>query len=170
VGVLGAVCAGYQLWALALALWLLSRLLDGLDGALARRRVASGVPGSNSGGYLDICADFVVYGASVAGVAIGTSHGFDSPMWPYLLVLAAYYVNGASLLAFSSIAERTGHSVDSGRSLTFLPGIAGATETIVVHSLWLIFPGAAWIVAIVWAAIVAINATRQIWTGYRFLA
>ncbi len=112
----------------------------------------------------------MVYGLTVVGVAIGTRTAFDAPLWPYLLVLAAYYVNGASLLAFSSIAERIGRRFDDGRSLSFLPGIAGATETILVHSLWLIYPGSAWIVALVWAAVVALNAMRQVWTGYRLLA
>jgi phosphatidylglycerophosphate synthase len=53
-------------WPLALALWLLNRALDGLDGAVAR---ASG-GGSDLGGLLDFLADFVVYGGFVVGVAI----------------------------------------------------------------------------------------------------
>lgn len=170
LGMLGAVAAGYQLWTPALVLWLLSRLLDGLDGALARRYVRAGAPPSHAGGYLDICADFVVYGASVVGVAIGTRNAFDAPLWPYLLVLAAYYVNGASLLAYSSIAERADRRLSDGRSLSFLPGIAGATETILVHGLWLIYPGSAWIVALTWAGVVAVDAIREVWTGYRLLS
>ena len=56
-------------------------------------------------------------------------------------MLLAYYVNGTAFLAFSSIAERTGHRIDDGRSLSFLGGIAEGAETILVHSLWLLVPG-----------------------------
>ena len=58
VGV-GAVAAlGFQAYGVALALILLNRLMDGLDGAIARAR---GV--TDFGGYLDIVADFLFYSA-----------------------------------------------------------------------------------------------------------
>ncbi|MDQ3657156.1 MAG: CDP-alcohol phosphatidyltransferase family protein, partial [Chloroflexota bacterium] len=134
LGVSGAAAAGMQFWSLALVLWLLSRLADGLDGPLARNRAAAGIPVSGAGGFLDISADFVVYGSTVLGVAFGASRGIDAPMWPFLLVLVAYYVNGSSLLAFSSIAEKAGRAFDDGRSLSLLTGFAGATETILIHT------------------------------------
>ena len=117
-------------------LWLVSRAADGLDGPLARRRRARGVGDAGAGGFFDITADFTVYGATVVGVAIGSG----GPLWPFLLVLLAYYVNGAAFLAFSSIAERSGRTLDDGRSLSFLGRIAEGTETIVVHTLWLLLP------------------------------
>ncbi len=166
----GAVTAGLQFWSLALVLWLLSRLADGLDGPLARNRAAAGNPVSGAGGFLDISADFVVYGSAVLGVAFGTSRGFNAPIWPFLLVLVASYVNGSSLLAFSSIAEKAKQPLDDGRSLSFLTGFAGATETILIHTLWLLFPAYAWLLALVWAAIVMVDAVRQVVTGYRLLS
>jgi len=111
-----------------------------------------------------------VYGSTVLGVALGTSQGFDAPMWPFLLVLVAYYVNGSSLLAFSSIAEKSGCPLDGGRSLSFLTSFAGATETIVVHTLWLLFPAYAWPLALVWTGIVMADAVRQIVIGHRLLS
>ncbi|CAA9568233.1 MAG: Transmembrane protein [uncultured Thermomicrobiales bacterium] len=170
VGLSVAVAAGLQSWQVALVLWLLSRLADGLDGALARHRAAAGAPMSGAGGFLDITADFVVYGSTVLGVAFGVSRGFDAPLWPFLLVLFAYYVKGSSLLAFSSIAEKAGRPLVDGRSLSFPLGFAGATETILVHSLWLLFPAHAWSLAIVWAAVVLADAARQIVSGYRLLS
>ena len=170
IGVSGAVAAGLQFWSLALTLWLLSRLADGLDGPLARSRAAAGNPVSGAGGFLDISADFVVYGSTVLGVAFGTSRGFNAPIWPFLLVLVAYYVNGSSLLAFSSIAEKAKRPLDNGRSLSFRTSFAGATETILVHTLWLLFPASAWPLAFVWTAIVLADAVRQIVVGYRLLS
>ncbi len=170
LGLGSAVAAGFQLWALALVLWLSSRVIDGLDGALARRRKAEGRGGeSEAGGFLDITADFAAYGATVVGVAFGAAAAFDAPWWPFLLVLLAYYLNGAAFLAFSSIAERTGRRIDDGRSLSFLGRIAEGTETIIVHSLWLIVPFWAAPIAVVWAVIVAVSAVQRMVVGYRAL-
>lgn len=169
-----AVLAALELWPWALAGWLASRLLDGLDGPLARRRGG----GTEAGGFLDITADFAAYGAGVVGVALGVAGVSDlsgggtagTAEWlPFLLVLLAYYVNGAAFLAFSSAAERAGSRLEDGRTFSFLGGLAEGTETIVVHSLWLLVPDAAPSVAWVWAAVVAVSAVQRVVEGRRLL-
>lgn len=172
VGLGSAVSAGLAWWVPALLLWWANRLLDGLDGPLARRRAATsrGRSGtSQAGGFLDITADFTVYGATVVGVAVGAVNTLDADVWPFLLVLLAYYVNGSAFLAFSSIAERTGRTMDDGRSLSFLGGLAEGTETVIAHSLWLILPQYADTIALVWAVVVGISGTHRIIAGYRAL-
>ncbi len=168
LGLTSAGLAAGQLWGWSLATWLLSRVLDGLDGPLARRRNGDGSP---SGGFLDITADFLVYGTTVVGVAVGatTSPSSTSSWLPFAAVLLAYYVNGTAFLAFSSIAERTGHRIDDGRSLSFLGGVAEGAETILVHSLWLLFPGFAPTIAAVWAGVVGTSAAHRIVVGFRTL-
>ncbi|OZE89835.1 hypothetical protein CH298_12560 [Rhodococcoides fascians] len=166
LGLGSALAAGLQFWWLALMLWIVSRIADGLDGPLARRRSTTG----GAGGFFDITADFVVYGTTVVGVAVGASAAYDAPWWPFLLVLLAYYINGTAFLAFSSIAERTGRTIDDGRSLSFLGGLAEGAETIAVHSLWLLLPGISWQIAVVWAAVVAVSSTQRIIAGYRALS
>ena len=104
----------------------------------------------------------------VADRIMAVASSFDF-WWPFLLVLLAYYINGTAFLAFSSIAERTGRTLDDGRSLSFLGGLAEGAETIVVHSLWLIFATVAWQIAVVWAAVVAISALQRMVAGYRSL-
>jgi len=69
-----------------------------------------------------------------------------------------------------SIAEKAGRSLDDGRSLSFLTEFAGATETMLVHTLWLLFPAYARPLAIIWTAIVLADAMRQIVVGYRLLS
>ncbi|MEP7333598.1 MAG: CDP-alcohol phosphatidyltransferase family protein, partial [Terracoccus sp.] len=169
LGLGSAAAAAAAWWLPALALWLLSRACDGLDGPLARRReraaASRGEAISLAGGFFDITADFVVYGATVVGVAIGATGAEGASWWPFLLVLFAYYVNGAALLAFSSLAERTGRQIDDDRSLSFLGGLAEGTETIVVHSLWLVWPGSAGAIATVWAAVVGVSAAHRIVMG-----
>lgn len=170
LGLASAGLAAGQLWGWALVTWLLSRAMDGLDGPLARRRAPTG-QGSPAGGFLDIAADFAVYGAAVVGVAVGASPPrADLSDWlPFAAVLLAYYVNGTAFLAFSSIAESTGHRIEDGRSLSFLGGIAEGAETILVHSLWLLFPERAAIIATFWATVVGVSALQRIIAGYRTL-
>jgi phosphatidylglycerophosphate synthase len=178
LGLGSAATAAAQLWWWSLALWLASRVFDGLDGSLARLRrqtAADSEAGhseaghSEAGGFLDMVADFTVYAFTVFGVGVGVTAGFDAPWWPFVLVLIAYYLNGGAFLAFSSIAERTNRQIDDGRSLSFLGRIAEGTETILVHSLWLIFPFVAWQIALVWAAFVGLSAIQRMIAGYRAL-
>lgn len=166
LGLAAAAAAAAAWWPAALVLWLVSRLADGLDGPLARRRREPGEPDGGAGGFLDITGDFLAYGAFVIGVGLGAG---DS-LLPFLLVLLAYYVNGTAFLAFSSIAERTGHRLDDGRSLSFLGGLAEGAETIAVHALWCVLPFWAAEIAWVWAAVVAVSASQRMVGGYRTLS
>ncbi|MGB1225574.1 MAG: hypothetical protein ACPHCN_15700 [Mycobacterium sp.] len=102
-------------------------------------------------------------------MAVGVAAAYGAPWWPFLLVLLAYYINGAAFLAFSSIAERSRRTLDDGRSLSFLGGLAEGAETIVVHSLWLIFSTLAWQIAVVWGVMVSISALQRMVLGYRAL-
>nr|MCU0618087.1 CDP-alcohol phosphatidyltransferase family protein [Gemmatimonadaceae bacterium] len=66
VGLASAFAASRAWWMLALGLWIGNRILDGLDGVVAR----VGTTQSELGGYLDIVADFTVYGAMPIGLAL----------------------------------------------------------------------------------------------------
>jgi phosphatidylglycerophosphate synthase len=169
LGLGSAGAAALQWWPPAVVLWLVSRAADGLDGPLARRRRAHTEGDAGAGGFFDIIADFAVYGSGVVGVAVGTAGTGHGPWWPFLLVLLAYYLNGAAFLAFSSIAERSGRRLDDGRSLSFIGGLAEGTETIAVHALWLLLPGVAWQLAVAWAVVVLLSAGQRSWAGYRSL-
>lgn len=169
LGLGSALASALQAWTAALLLWLVSRLADGLDGPLARRRARAGRGDAGAGGFADITADFCVYGATVVGVAVGATRGEGAAWEPFLLVLLAYYVNGTAFLAFSSLAERAGRTRDSGRSLSFLGGLAEGTETIAVHTLWLLLPGSADVIAGWWAAVVGVTVLQRVVSGYRAL-
>lgn len=149
LGLGAALAVATTRWWLGLGLWLVSRLLDGLDGAVAR----AGSP-SESGAFLDIVSDFTVYGAFVVGVAVAVP---DARL-ACAVLLFTYYVNGASFLAYSSLAERRGLAARDERSLRFLGGLTEGTETVLVHSLFCLVPAAAAPIAWIFAVAVGLTA------------
>jgi phosphatidylglycerophosphate synthase len=151
---LGAcVAAATGTWAAALVLWLLNRLLDGLDGPLARRRGATEL-----GGLLDFVADFVIYSGFVVGVAIADRGARVA----CVVLLATYLVNNVALLSFSSLIERLRLPIGDERSLRLPPGLAEGTETIVVYVLFCLLPGASAEIAWAFAAVVAVTAVQRV--------
>jgi len=160
VGIGAAVAAGRGQWTVALVLWLVNRGLDGLDGAVARAAVPT-----DRGAFLDIAADFTVYGAFVVGVAVAVP---DARL-ACAVLLAAYYVNGSVFLAFSSLAERRGLDIGDERSLRFIGGLTEGTETIIVHVLFCLLPAAAAVIAWTFAAAVAATALWRTALGWRLL-
>ena len=108
----------------ALHLFILNRLFDGLDGAIARatRR-------TDRGGFLDIVSDFAVYGAVPLAFALREPAGFAVPA---ACLLFAFYVNGASFLAFAAVAAKRGMAGSSRgvKSIYFTAGLMEGTETI----------------------------------------
>jgi phosphatidylglycerophosphate synthase len=170
LGLGAAMAAAAQWWGWALVLWWLSRVIDGLDGPLSRRRAGAGQTENQAGGFLDISADTFVYALTVIGIAVGVQADYQTSPWPFLVLLGAYYVNGVTLFAFSATAERAHRAVDDGRSLWLPPSFAGATESIVAHSLMLALPMFAAEVAWPWTLLVLGNAVRQVVTGYRHLS
>lgn len=138
-----------QGWA-GLALWLASRLLDGLDGLVAR----SGGTASSFGGYLDITLDMAAYSAMAVG--FGVWHAEHAML--FLLILMGYVLCGTTVLALSSILEREKAQLpDNDRTLQLTPGYAEAGETTIAYVLFTLFPGQ--VVGLAWAWIVVLAAT-----------
>lgn len=160
-GVGACVAAGSRHWPLALALWLGNRLLDGLDGPLARRRGATDV-----GGFLDIVADFSVYAGFVVAVAVAV----PAARLAAVALLSAYYVSGAAFLALSSLAERRRATMGDNRSLRFVGGLAEGAETVVAYAAFCLLPSAATEIAWGFTAAVAITAGQRLWWGTRLLS
>ena len=159
-GVGACVAVGVRAWGLALGLWLLNRLLDGLDGPLARRRGATEL-----GGLLDFSADFVVYAGFIVGVALA----HPGARLACVVLLATYLVNNVVLLGFSSMVERLGLELGDERSLRFTTGLAEGAETIVVYVLFCVLPGASTTIAWSFAALVALTALQRVLAAVRVL-
>jgi phosphatidylglycerophosphate synthase len=133
-----------------LAVWLVSRIGDGLDGALARETAAA----SAFGGYLDITLDMTAYSAIVIGFAI--AHPSQSVGWA--AVLAGYVVVITTTLALSDASGRANRQISrTDRTFQFTPGLTEAGETSVMYALWTFFP--AYLPFLVWVWVAALLAT-----------
>src|SRR6056297_319144 len=69
IGAASAVAVFYGSLGIGLILWILNRMSDGLDGAVARVTDKS----SDLGGYIDIMADFIIYAALPIAFALHSS-------------------------------------------------------------------------------------------------
>jgi len=165
-----AVAAAGAAWAgsppLAVGCWLTSRLADGLDGPVARRRGEAG----DLGGYLDILADTVGYTIIPVAVALGVD---DRATWIALAaLLGILYVNAISWTYLAAVLEKRGagarHSGEA-TSITMPPALVEGAETIVLFTLFLALPGrAAWIFGLM-AALVTVNIGQRLWWAWRSL-
>lgn len=166
VGLTAAVLAARQMYALALALWLLNRILDGLDGLLARVTDQQ----SDFGGYLDIVADFVVYAALPIGLFLGrATAGLGVNL---ALLLGSFYVNAASWMYLSAILEKRQAGAGARGELTTVTmpaGLVGGAETILFYSAFLIWPGALRWLFLVMAALVRLGVFQRLWWARRRL-
>lgn len=156
LGLLAAGAIWWQHYLLGLALLLASRLGDGLDGAVARINGRTDL-----GGYLDIVLDFAVYGAIPLGFVLADP---QQNSIAGAVLLLAFYVNGASFLAFAIMAEkRKLSSTARGRkSLFFTTGLAEATETIAFFVAFCLFPGWFPVLAFLFAALCFYTALSRI--------
>lgn len=157
----GAIACGYMLAGFFLIA--LNRLMDGLDGAIARATQKTDL-----GGYLDISLDFFFYGAIPLAFAIQNP---DMNALPAAALLASFYANGSAFLAFAIMAEKRKLSTDHQglKSLYYIGGLAEGTETIAVFLLMAAFPGLFPVLAWGFAILCFLSAGARVLIGVRSL-
>ena len=156
LGALAAAAIVGEGYLIGLLLILLSRLCDGLDGAVARYTQKT-----DRGGFLDIVLDFAFYGMIPLAFVLAEP---ERNAVAGAVLIASFYLNGASFLAYAIMAERRALAGEARgpKSLYFTTGLAEATETIVVFVLFCLFPGAFAILAYIFAALTFITAASRI--------
>lgn len=159
VGVATAAAAWQGAYLLALGLWAVNRVLDGLDGTLARLTGKQ----SDLGAYLDILLDHVVYAAVPLGLAL--ADGSPQAMLAYAAMLASFYVNAASWMYLAAILEKrqSGAAAQGELTTVTMPtGLVEGTETVILYTLFLLLPGA--LVPLYWlmAALVAVTVGQRV--------
>ncbi len=159
VGLHSAYSAYKQQYILAFALWIFNRILDGLDGLIARLHQRQ----SDFGGYVDILTDFVIYATLPIGLVIGSPS--NEHYLALSILLASFYVNTASWMYLAAILEKRAlHTSDTQTTIVMPAGIIGGFETIIAYGIFLLFPAYITILFSIFAALIFITITqRLIW-------
>ncbi len=161
VGWAAAGAIALQAFWLGAALILVSRLFDGLDGAVARATTPT-----DRGGFLDISLDFLFYPAIPLAFAIADP---AANALAAAVLLAAFVGTGTCFLAFATIAaKRSLTSVDyPGKSFYFLGGLTEATETLAFFIAMCLWPQQFAALALLFAAMCAVTIATRICWGWK---
>ncbi|PMR69899.1 CDP-alcohol phosphatidyltransferase family protein [Halomonas heilongjiangensis] len=164
VGMLAVPLLALEWYLPALAVILINRLGDGLDGALARLAGRS----SDAGGFLDIGLDFVFYAAVVLGFALADP---AANALAAAFLLFAFIGTGTSFLAFAIMATRHGLTRPRFRQKAFyyLHGLTEGTETILAFVAFCLWPAHFALLAILFAAACLVTTATRLWGGYHTL-
>lgn len=164
VGLLSATAVIYGAFLPGLVLWLFNRILDGLDGVVARAHDKQ----SDFGGYLDLLLDFIVYLA--IPIAFLVAMPTMPNMWGGVALLAIYVLNLLSWSTLSAILEK--RQLQSNNRLTTMEmptGLIEGAETIVFYSLFFLLPGQVAYLFGLMAFLVLITAGQRVWWVYHNL-
>lgn len=161
LGLAAAVLISQQAYVVGLLGILLSRLCDGLDGAVARCTQPT-----DRGGFLDITLDFLFY------AAIPLAFAFANPAANALaaaVLLAAFMGTGSSFLAFAVIAAKRGMAGTAypDKSFYFLGGLTEATETLGFFIAMCVWPQHFAVLAWVFAGLCVVTTMTRLWWGWR---
>lgn len=146
----------------AVAFFLINRILDGLDGFIARRRNLQ----SDLGGYIDLIVDFLVYATIPIGVWWGSAT--REPL-PLIVLLATFYVNAASWMVLSAILEKRNASGNRQTSVAMPKGLIEGTETVLLYSLFLVLPRWSSLLFLLMAAGTAVGIVQRLLWARRSL-
>ncbi|MCP5283332.1 MAG: CDP-alcohol phosphatidyltransferase family protein [Burkholderiaceae bacterium] len=163
IGLAGALAIALQAYGVGLALVLLSRLCDGLDGAVARLTTPS-----DRGAFLDITLDFLFYASIPLAFAVADP---VANALPAACLLAAFIGTGSSFLAFSTLAAQRGlqSTAYPRKGLYYLGGLTEATETLACFALMCLFPAQFALWALGFAALCGLTIVTRLWAGWRML-
>ena len=160
IGVLALPFLALGWYGAALAAIVLNRLLDGLDGALARRRGLS-----DAGGFLDISLDFLFYALVPFGpIVADPAQNALAGGWPLL----AFIGPGSSFLAFATppATQPLSKPGNAHKSFYYLGGLTEGTETILLFVLCCLFPAHFTWLAWCFGALCWLTTFTRIWSGY----
>jgi phosphatidylglycerophosphate synthase len=159
-GLIAAGCVAAGLFHTALWFVIANRVLDGMDGAVARASRSS-----DFGGYLDIVSDFIFYSAIPMAFAVAQ---------PETALAAAFLIfsfigTATSFLGFAILAEK--HHVTTQirgkKAFYYLGGLTEGTETILLLLAMLVWPDYFSVMAIIFGILCWVTTGTRIYAAYR---
>ena len=159
-GLIAAGCVAAGLFHTALCFVITNRVIDGMDGAVARASRSS-----DFGGYLDIVSDFIFYSAIPMAFAVAQ---------PETALAAAFLIfsfigTATSFLGFAVLAEK--HHVTTQirgkKAFYYLGGLTEGTETILLFLAMLVWPDYFSLMAIIVGILCWVTTGTRIYAAYR---
>lgn len=160
-GFLGATLVALHLPLAGLVFILLNRILDGLDGAVARLAGPT-----DRGAFLDIAADFLFYALVPLGFAIADP---GQNALPAAVLITSFMGTGSSFLAFAAIAAKRGQRAEDfpAKGIYYLGGLTEGAETIGLFTLMCLTPDWFPQLALLFAALCALTTATRWHRGWR---
>lgn len=161
---------------ITLSLWVVSRLLDCLDGAVARQRNTA----SDLGGFWDLLGDFVVYASIPISCAMSITHGTvgeaKADFLAVALLEAAFFINNFALFYMAAVAEKAAvvdtsvpkeQAKEKREQLTSLvmgPALIEGAESAMFFTFMLLFPERVMVLAyVMFGGVVTGTGQRAVW-------
>lgn len=161
LGMLAAVLIAHGDIMTAIVPLLLNRLLDGLDGAVARIAKPT-----DRGAFLDITLDFLFY------AAVPLAFAFCNPAHNALaaaVLLASFIGTGVSFLAYAIMAEKRGEKSTAypSKSFYYLGGLTEGFETVMCFVAMCVWPQHFPAIAFVYAAMCCVTTLTRLVAGWQ---
>ena len=163
IGLLSFPALALEQYHLALFFVLCNRILDAIDGAVAR---IQGI--SDSGGFLDITLDFLFYSLVPFGFVVADP---SSNAVAGAFLIFSFIGTGSSFLAFAIMASKRNidNPVYQNKSLYYMGGLTEGTETVACFILLCLLPQYFSVIAYSFATLCWITTATRIWAGYHTL-
>jgi phosphatidylglycerophosphate synthase len=155
LGLAAAVAIARHFYLTGLALFVLNRLCDGLDGALARAAEPTDL-----GAFLDVALDFIVYAAIPFAFALAD----PSRALAVCFLIFSFIATSATFLSFAIFAAKRGLTTDlrGQKSLYYLGGLTEGTETFLAFAIACIRPDWFSAIAYVFGALCFVTAGTRV--------
>ena len=162
IGLAAAPLIAMHCYVWALALILINRFLDGVDGTMARM-----IGPTDRGAFLDIVCDFLFY----AAVPLGFAFAEPANALAAAVLLASFIGSGTSFLAYASIAAKRGETSPNypNKGIYYLGGLTEGTETIITFCAMCLWPQHFATIAYVFAAACAMTTATRVYFGTKSL-
>ena len=161
VGMAAALAIANGQFAVGLALLLLSRVFDGIDGTLARLTAPT-----DRGGFLDITLDFLFYASIPLAFALAQP---AANALPAAVLLAAFIGTASTFLAFATLAAQRGlkSTAFPNKGIYYLGGLTEATETLICFAFMCLWPGHFALFAYGFAVLCGLTIMMRLMAGWR---
>lgn len=160
-GIAAGIAVWQQAYNLGMVLWIANRVMDGLDGTVARVHDKQ----SEIGAYLDMLLDTSIYALIPFAIVASLPSAFGWISLVFLLI--SFYLNATSWMYLAALLEKRDSGARSTGELTTITmpgGLVEGAETVLFFTLFLLFPTAHIVLFVLMTMLVfATVAQRFIW-------